>query len=134
MLAGVTQEDFTDNKTNKQLVVLARHQLRGSWRPFIRQQRKHRVQVKRGKRGTSVLQHRVWTFSCLGMYELLADGTYSGVSFTPTVQQVTHRQSQEMALRFENTGRTVDTTQHVVARENVLSLQARGGADIDGIV
>ena len=28
---------------------------------------------EKGKRGTSVLQHFVWTFSCLGMHELLAD-------------------------------------------------------------
>ena len=29
---------------------------------------------EKGKRGTSVLQHCVKIFSCLGMYELLADG------------------------------------------------------------
>ena len=29
MLAGLSQEHFTDNETNKQLTVLTRHQLRG---------------------------------------------------------------------------------------------------------
>ena len=42
MLAGVSQEHFIDNKTNTQVTVLGQH-LRGSWRPRIRLQRKHRV-------------------------------------------------------------------------------------------
>ena len=58
------------------------------------------------------------------MYELLADGILLEVSFTPTVKQATHRLSWEVALRFEKTGRTADTIQHDVARENVVSQKA----------
>ena len=48
------------------------------------------------------------------MYELLAD------EIIP--EQATRRLSQDMTLRFEESGSTVDTIQHVVARENVPSL------------
>ena len=33
----------------------------------------HRLQVNKGSGGTSVSQHCVWTFACLGMCELLGN-------------------------------------------------------------
>ena len=80
--ADCSGEHFACDETNKQFLaeklrngpshlgapVLVRHQLpvqsnrTGSWFPG-----------EKGLSGTSVLQHCVWTFSCLGMYELTAN-------------------------------------------------------------
>ena len=62
-----SQQHFTDNKTNKELTVLARHQLRDSWRPCTPLQCKHRVLVNREKEALQCC-----SIACLAMYELSA--------------------------------------------------------------
>ena len=56
----------------------------------------HRSQVQQGSRGTSVLQHCVWAFSCPGFCEVFAENFTCATSYVPFQDQATHWQMWEV--------------------------------------